>query len=176
MNLIIKRRQLILATLIIALGAAVFVNWYYTGDDKVTPSGDETEEYVQNLGEAKYVNATGENNDYFAEAKLQRDKTNDDALDKLNDSLKNAAAGTEEAETISASINALTSQIKAEKDLETLITGKLDCESLVIIKGDSAQIVVEKGVLNETSALQIMDAVTSNTALDPTKVSISELK
>jgi stage III sporulation protein AH len=176
MNLIIKRRQLILATLIVALGAAVFVNWYYTGGDNMSATGDTTGEYVQNLGEAKYVNATGENNDYFAEAKLQRDKTNAEALEKLNDSLKNATAGTEEAEAISTSINELTSQIKTEKDLETLITGKLNCESLVIIKGDSAQIVVEKGVLNDTSALQIMDTVTSNTDLDPTKVSISETK
>ena len=177
MNMIIKRRQLILATLIVALGAAGFVNWYYTGDDNLAPSGDATGEYVQNLGEAKYVNATTENsNDYFTEAKLQRDKTNDEALEELNESLKNAVAGTSEAETITASINALTEQIKAEKDLETLITGKLNCQSLVVINGDSAQIVVEKGVLNETSALQIMDAVTSNTDLDPTKVSISETK
>lgn len=28
--MIIKKRQLLLATLIIALGAAVFINWYYT--------------------------------------------------------------------------------------------------------------------------------------------------
>ena len=176
MNLIIKRRQLILATLIVALGAAVFVNWYYTSDGNISATGDTTGEYVQNLGEAKYVNATGENNDYFAEAKLQRDKTNDEALDKLNDSLKNAVSGSAEATSISQSINTLTEQIKLEKDLETLITGKLNCESLVIIKGDSAQIVVEKGTLNETSALQIMDAITSNTELDPTKVSISEVK
>lgn len=176
MNLIIKRRQLILATLIVALGAAVFVNWYYTGDDKMSPAGDTTEEYVQNLGEAKYVNATDDKDDYFTEAKLQRDKTNDEALDKLNDSLKNAVAGTEEAEVLTASIDALTLQIKTEKDLETLITGKLNCQSLVIIKGDSAQVVVEKGVLNETSALQIMDAITANTTIDPTKVSISETK
>lgn len=176
MNMIIKRRQLILATLIVALGAAVFVNWYYTGDDNLAPSGDTTGEYVQNLGEAKYVNATTEATDYFTDAKLERDRTNDAALEDLNESLANAVAGTAEAETITASINALTEQIKAEKDLETLIAGKLNCQSLVIINGDSAQIVVENGILNETTALQIMDAVTSGTDLDPTKVSISEAK
>ena len=43
MNVLIKRRQLILATLVVALGAAVFVNWYYTGNnDKVTTPEETT--------------------------------------------------------------------------------------------------------------------------------------
>lgn len=176
MNMIIKRRQLILATLIVALGAAVFVNWYYTGNEGLSSAEDTTADYVQNLGEAKYVNATGENADYFTEAKLNRDKSNDEALEKLNESLKNTAAGTDEAQAITDSLNTLTAQIKQEQDLETLITGKLNSQCIVIINGESAQIVVEKGVLNDTTALQIMDTVTSNTDLDPTKVSMSETK
>ena len=58
MNVILKRRQLILATLVVALGAAVFVNWYFTNSsDNVAGVNDTTNEYVQNLGEAKYVNS-----------------------------------------------------------------------------------------------------------------------
>ena len=59
MNVILKRRQLILATLVVALGAAVFVNWYYTGNSSLSTEDTTGSEYVQNLGEAKYVKSPG---------------------------------------------------------------------------------------------------------------------
>ena len=58
MNLLIKRRQLVMATLVVALGAAVFVNWYFTNSDsQVAEEGEIGSEYVQSIGEAKYVNS-----------------------------------------------------------------------------------------------------------------------
>ena len=120
MNVLIKRRQLILATLVVALGAAVFVNWYYAGNNSTIQSPEETtgNEYVQNLGEAKYVNATGEEADYFSEVKLNRQKSRDEALDKLNKSLEKAKSGSEEANKITKNIDNLTAQIKLESDVE----------------------------------------------------------
>ena len=47
MNLLIKRRQLVMATLVVALGAAVFVNWYFTNSSNNVAGVDETtNEYV----------------------------------------------------------------------------------------------------------------------------------
>ena len=99
MNVLLKRRQLIMATLVIALGAAVFVNWYFTRtSDNVKTGEGESENYVQNLGEARYVNANknseqGETaaqdtkaDDSFAEIKLNRTKAHDEALDCLKSS------------------------------------------------------------------------------------------
>ncbi len=175
MNVILKRRQLILATLVVALGAAVFVNWYYTGNNSLKPSEETTEsEYVQNLGEAKYVNAEGKATDYFSEVKLNRQKARDEALDKLNNSLKNVKTGTDEAKAITASIDELTSQIKQENDVESLITAKISGECVVVINDGSAQVVVKKGALNEEAALQIMDIVTTNTKLDAANIKITE--
>ena len=49
MNLLIKRRQLVMATLVVALGAAVFVNWYFTkSSENVAGTNEATNEYVQN--------------------------------------------------------------------------------------------------------------------------------
>ena len=175
MNVILKRRQLILATLVLALGAAVFVNWYYTGNRSLKSQGEEGE-YVQNLGEAKYVNAEADNGNYFEEAKLNRDKSNDEALDNLNESLKAVKTGTEEAKSITASINTLNANIKLQKDLESLIKAKVKGECIVTISENNAQVVVAKGILNEDSALQILNIVTQNSKIDPANVSISESK
>ncbi len=179
MNLILKRRQLILATLIVALGAAVFVNWYYTGNSQLQEGEKTDTEYVQNLGEAKYVNAETEttaNDDYFSESKLSRDKANDKALDNLNDSLKAVKSGTEEAKELTASINALNNTIKLQNDLESLIESKINAECIATINESKAKIVVCKGTLNEATVLQILTLVTENSEISAENVSISENK
>ncbi len=175
MNLIIKRRQLILATLVVALGAAVFVNWYYTGNNK-TLSAEKatTEEYVRNLGEAEYVNAEAGATDYFSKMRLQRQKNQDEATDNLKDSLKNVGAGTAEAKEITAAISELSKRIKLQGDVETLISTKVSSDCVVIINDTTVQVIVEKGVLNENTALQIMDIVTKNTGFDPSAVTVAE--
>ncbi len=177
MNVLIKRRQLILATLVVALGAAVFVNWYYTGNNSTIQSPEETttgSEYVQNLGEAKYVNASGDEADYFSEVKLNRQKSRDEALDKLNKSLEKAESGSEEAKEITKSIDELTAQIKLESDVEALISAKLASECVAVINEKSAQVVVAKDSLGEDAALQIIDVITSNTELTADKIKITE--
>jgi stage III sporulation protein AH len=176
MNVLIKRRQLVLATLVVALGAAVFVNWYYTGNNSTIQSPEETtgSEYVQNLGEAKYVNATGEEADYFSEVKLNRQKSRDEALEALNKSLEKAKSGSEEAKKITASIDELTAQIKLESDVESLISAKLASECVAVINEKSAQIVVSKDALSEDVALQIIDVITTNTDLPTDKIKITE--
>ena len=106
-----------MATLVVALGAAVFVNWYFTNSsDNVAGVNDTTNEYVQNLGEAKYVNSdkadtdkndnnatatASKNTDYFATVKLKRTQAHDDALEKMKALLKEAPEKSESADEIS---------------------------------------------------------------------------
>ncbi len=176
MNILIKRRQLILATLVLALGAAVFVNWYYSGNNEKISKPEETTnaEYVQNLGEAKYVNAEGKTADYFSEVRLKRQQSRDEAIDKLNESLKKVESGSTEAQAIADSINELSAQIKLESDVEALISAKLASECVAVINTDSAQVVVGKGALVEDAALQIIDIITNNTELAAADITISE--
>ncbi len=191
MNLLIKRRQLIMATLVVALGSAVFVNWYFTNSDNKTVEESETgSEYVQSIGEAKYVNsnkadtteksdkstatASTKNTDYFTTVKLKRTKAHDEALADMKALLKEAGEGSKGAEEISESIDSLSKTIKLEADIEALISAKLKCECVVMINNDNAEVVVTKGNLNDASILQIMDAVLNNTDVKAENVKISE--
>ncbi len=173
MNVILKRRQLILATLVLALGAAVFVNWYYTGNSAIEGEGTTDSEYVQNLGEAKFVNAT-EAPSSFEEMKFERQKNHDEAIDKLNKSLKSAPKGSAEAKDITASINELTKAFKAQTDLEALIKATVKAECYVTITEKNATVVVTKGTLNESTSLKILETVTQNTGIEAGNVTISE--
>lgn len=190
MNLLIKRRQLIMATLVVALGSAVFVNWYFTNsDNKSVEEGETGSEYVQSIGEAKYVNsnqtdankkennataASSKNTDYFTTVKLKRTKAHDEALADMKALLKESEDGSKGAEEISKSIEALSKTIKLEADIEALISAKLKCECVVMINNDNAEVVVTKGNLNDAGILQIMDAVLNNTEIKAENVKISE--
>ena len=89
MSMIIKKRTLIIATLVVSLAAAIFVNWYYTRPQIKSTSGkventtivSSNVEDEGSLGDAKLVNATA--NEYFASAKLKRNEAHDEALDAL---------------------------------------------------------------------------------------------
>ncbi len=190
MNLLIRRRQLVMATLVVALGSAVFVNWYFTNsNDSVAGESAPTSEYVQNLGEAKYVSsdkAEGESKenqatataskstDYFATVKLKRKKAHDEALEKMKELLKAAPESSESAKEVSTAIDDLSETIKLEADIEALISAKLKCECVVMINGENAEVVVTKGNLNDSSILQIMDAILNNTDVKSEKIKISE--
>ena len=176
MNVIVKKRQLILATLVVILGAAVFVNWYYTGSKASEPQETTDVDYVQNLGEAKYVNATESKGDVFENLKFERKKQQDESIDSLNNSLKNIAAGSEEAKTITASINAITRNQQLQTELEALVKAKIKSECLVTITENGAQVVVGQGVLNETTSLQILEIIITNTQIKAENVIMSEQK
>lgn len=190
MNLLIKRRQLIMATLVVALGSAVFVNWYFTNSDNKTVEESETgSEYVQSIGEAKYVNSdnakteattqnatatASKNTDYFTTVKLKRTKAHDEALADMKALLKEAPESSKSAEEIGETIDDLSKTIKLEADIEALISAKLKCQCVVMINNDNAEVVVTKGNLNDASILQIMDAVLNNTDVKAENVKISE--
>ena len=190
MNLLIRRRQLVMATLVVALGSAVFVNWYFTNsNDSIAGENTPTSEYVQNLGEAKYVSsdkaegesnknqataAASKNTDYFATVKLKRKKAHDEALEKMNELLKSAPESSKSSEELSEATAYLSKTIKLEADIEARISAKLKCECVVMLNGESAEVVVAKGSLNDSSILQIMDAVLNNTDVKSEKIKISE--
>ena len=190
MNLLIKRRQLIMATLVVALGSAVFVNWYFTNsDNKSVEEGETGSEYVQSIGEAKYVNsnqtdankkennataASSKNTDYFTTVKLKRTKAHDEALADMKTLLKETPENSKNAEEIGETIDSLSKTIKLEADIEALISAKLKCQCVVMINDDNAEVVVTKGNLNDASILQIMDAVLNNTSVKAENIKISE--
>jgi hypothetical protein len=179
-----------MATLVVALGSAVFVNWYFTNSDNKTVEESETgSEYVQSIGEAKYVNSdnakteattnnatatASKNTDYFTTVKLKRTKAHDEALADMKALLKEAGEDSKGAEEIGKTIDDLSKTIKLEADIEALISAKLKCQCVVMINNDNAEVVVTKGNLNDASILQIMDAVLNNTDIKAENIKISE--
>lgn len=182
MNMIIKRRQLVMATLIIALCAAVFVNWYYTkpkaettGEVTTSQSIKGTDNKGKNLGDAQYVNSANTSEEYFSAAKLKRNNAHDSAKDTLNNVIKDSKSTPEAIKQASQALADLAKSIKLEADIENLITAKTSGECVVIINDGKAEIIVKKGSLNETTILKITEIVMKQTGFTSEKITIVEL-
>lgn len=188
--MIIKKRQLLLATLIIALGAAVFVNWYYTRPTSeaanAKPSvtaAEAADSAASELGEARYVISSGVTElatgtgeaEYFAAARLKRKTAHDESAEALNAVIKDSASPADAVNQASRKLTALAEELELEGELENLITAKVGCENLVVLNGTAAQVIVEKGALDATTAVQIQDIVTAQTEYNSENITIIEL-
>lgn len=184
--MIIRKRQLLFAALAVVLGAAVFINWYYTKPGVMESGGSVPATAVEavpgaNLGDAKFVLSSGvtvadeseSGKEFFDGAKLKRSNSHDEAAKALNEAIKNASNAKASANA-AAELSELAENMKLETDIENLITAKLGCECLVVINEAKADIVVEKGALSDVAAVQIREIVVTSGACTADRVNISE--
>lgn len=187
MNFLLKRRQLIMAALVVVLGAAVFVNWYYTNSGGNIKGGTDgtTGEYVQSLGEAQLVNSEGSTDestdavsaaDCFAGIRLKRDAAHSEAMDNINGVIESALVSSDLAEKAAQSLDALTASIRTEADIETLVSAKLGCDCVALCSADNVQVLVEGGVLTEDTAVLVRDIVLTKTGVSADAITIVEAK
>lgn len=186
----IKKRQIVAAALTLALGSAVFVNWYFTRPEaqaaSATPeNSNASAQEDKNLGDAQYVSGTlanadnqvaGQESELFVSSRENRQKAHDEAFDKLNAVINSSDADDASKEAARKQLTTLTDEIKMEADCENLIQSKIAAKCLVSINGGKVQVIVSKGGVNDTSALQIKDIVVQQTGISSENITIIESK
>lgn len=187
----IKKRQIVAAALTLALGSAVFVNWYFTRPEaeaaSATPENTNVaaENEDKNLGDAQYVSGTlanaenqvaGQESELFVSARENRQKAHDEAFDKLNEVINSGESDEASKASAREQLNKLTDTIKKEADCENLIQSKIAAKCLVSISGDTVQVMVSQGGVNDTSALQIKDILIQQTGVSGENITIIESK
>ena len=162
MHVLIGKRQLVLAGLVVILGLAVFVNWYFT--ENGAPLSPEGAAEAQNTaaadGAASFVNAS-DAADYFADVKLNREISLSAALEELEAVMASAEASAADVEAAREQIAGLTAAAKIESDIENLVSVQLGGECVAVAGEDTLQIVVSPDALNDTAVLQISDIIRS---------------
>lgn len=197
MSKLTKKRQILTATLAIAMASAILVNWYYNKDDVKKSAGVNTStSSSSNLGDSIYVNGTTKESDkdgektsenadkaeeaksvakskeYFAKAQLKRTQMHDEALDKIEELLKDGKK-TDEADKL---MKEYTNAVKLETDIENLITAKTGADCLAILNGDQAEIVVDADAIDELYLLQITDIVSTQSKIPAENITIIQAK
>ena len=159
MHVLIGKKQIVIAVLLVALGLAVFVNWYYSDGTRLFPgSASGKTEQAQDDGAAQYVNGLSDE-EYFATVRMNRDNARGEALEELQAVLSQAVEDSEAAETSARAIERMSAEVKMESDIESLVTGRIGTECVAVISDNSVDVVVAKSALNDNNVLAISDVV-----------------
>ena len=204
MNMKKANQKMTLLTLVVALGAAVYLNWEYakstdfvvdatqanavmdTSDhnivtDALTVNAEVSQEETvdKNYGEAQLVSVsktTG--NEFFEQARLSRTKTRDEALDKLQKTLKNTELSSEEKEQLTQTLSKTIDNITTESDIESIVKAKgfIDCVAFIDEDKVNITVMTSNDGLDKTEVAQIRDVVLSKCNVSAQNITIVEVK
>jgi len=144
----------------------------YNEFKKILCEGDEGDENIKglNLFDSKNVN------EYFNTARVNRQKAHDEALEALNDIIKDSTSSPEAVVSAEKSLEEISKTIKLETDLENLISAKTNGECVVVINDGKAQVILNKNTLNDTISTQIIDIIASQANIFSENITLIETK
>ena len=185
------KRQLILASLVVALGAAVYLNWQFSDTHEF--DAPDVIETAHELGEARYVNtskisespesiatppdsSSPQTKKFFAEASSNRQKAHDQATEKLKSLIDSQNVDEEIKKEILKMSEELAKNIEQESNIENLIKAKGFGDCIAFIQNGECSIIVSPGNLKENTAIVIKDIVTGQSGIKSDKIKITEAK
>lgn len=190
-----RRKQLVMAAMVLALGAAVYLTWTFQDKAPATVGVNAgVEEESSQLGVAQLVNnaymethtgdgATGKDAEDAAvgrqktlsEARVSRQKSRDEAIALIDQVLEDAEADSQAKQDAVAQASAIAQNIMKETNVENLLSAKGYTDSVAYITESDCNIVVS-GDIEAADALIIQEIVVSQTALTADKIQIVNAK
>lgn len=193
-----NKRQFTLLALVAALGVAVYLNWEYAKADtpfavqtslSASSSSGQTNGVQdalptetlpdKNYGDAQLVSASETGTDqYFEQARLSRSKTRDEALDTMQQALKNAALSEEEKTAVTQTLTSAINSITVESDIENLVKAKGFADCVAFIDGERVSLTVKTGSegLTTSEVAQLRDIILGKMDVKVQNISIVEVK
>lgn len=183
------KKQLVLASLVLALGAAVYLNWQFTGVNKL-PVGEDASSTVSQLGAAQLVNnayvetvsdklksssSASDSADALSEARMDRQSSRDAAIDLLDEVLKNVDADSEAKKNAVEQASVIAQNILKETNVENLLQAKGYKEAVAYLSGEDCSVVVA-GEIKAEDTLIIQEVVMDQTGLSADKITIVAAK
>ncbi len=176
---IIGKKQILTLTMVLALGAAVWLNVKFStnGSDFGSTSSISDAE----LGNAKYVANTAvvenKEEDYFTSARKDREETREEELDIIKDTLNSTKSTDSEKQMAAELTSKITNRMEQENSIETLIKAKGFSNAIAIISDDSCSVIVQKAKeLSDNETVQIIDIVSGATKINLENIKIVTVK
>ena len=185
MSMVINRRHIILASLVVALGLAIFLNYRFSDGVVTTPANTSAKASSKttkgNLGDAAYVdnqNVSGTKTDIFATWRLTRTQTKDEVDQQMNSVTNNKAATAAQKQMAVNEVLQLGKNIQTEGLIETEVKAKGFAECVCLINSNKSISVVVKAKsasgLTDIDSAQIYDIVEKNTSFTKDAITITQ--
>lgn len=176
----LNKKHIILACLTLLLGIAVYAN-YELSKTELKPTDVMNGVNMNEVyGELKYVNGTEimdySSADYFAQARLNKLTSRDEAVETLKMVLGGGDITNEEAATYTEDAMALSKLIESETVIEDLIKASGFDDCVCYLDGENASIVVKSEGLTSAQVAQIKDILLSEVNVLNENIRIFEVK
>lgn len=194
------RKQVTMVALVFALAIAVYLNWRFAATDNDTlpitdvlasqdgkaesvtpvsaqPEAAEAEKYY---GEALFVSTdeSGYSDDYFAEARLNRTKSRDEAIETLQKALKQTDLTDAEKNELTAQLTMTAGAIATESAIESQVKAKGFTDCVAYLSGEKVKVVVQSNASGLTAGevSQIKEIVLDESGVAVENISIVEIQ
>ncbi len=190
-NLIIGKKQLILAGLTVLLGVAVYVNYLYSSP-KVETENTETAKTSETAETANYGDVTFVSSDvsgdtavevsatdsdaYFAQARLDKRQSRDEAVEMLQSFYFGGDSTDDELAVIAQNVVEVGNYIETETKVENLLKAQGFAEALCYLSDGSANVIVKTQGLDTAQAAQIKSTLLGEIAVPVENITIVEIK
>jgi stage III sporulation protein AH len=171
-----------LAALVVALGVTVYLSWVFGNQAPLTDTTGATNlSDVIDVGNTNIEGVEGiltENAEkYFTTARLSRQKTRDEAIQTMQDTINNAT-DEEVKMTVAQSVLVMADNIEAEGRIENLVMAKGFADCMAYINEETVSVVVATGEdgLTAAQAAQIQDIAVTESGADVENIRIIEMK
>ena len=189
-----------IASLVVALGAAVYLNWQFSEPQELVETQTEASS-VKQLGQTTYVNtelktessqtdkvkqtsqtskpaqtvSTQPDKGHFAEERARRDKGNEQAMEIMTDIIESDKEDETRRSDTMKSAEKLSQTIKSQTDIENEIRLKGFQDAFVTINNDSCSVSVFGKELDDAAVIMIKDLVNRQTDISFENITISQV-
>ncbi len=167
------KRNIIIAAVLVLVCAAVYLNWSYNASDESEPV-----DAADDANGAQTVGTQDSTDDYFAQARLARQTSRDEALGLLETAAASEGASQETIDASMDAIAAMATWSMQETQIENLLLAKNFADAVVYISSDGVTVAVPAPVegLNSAEVAQITETVIGETGCTAEDIRVIEVK
>ena len=176
----VGRRNLIIAGVVLLIGAAVVLNWVifanvdggFDGYDKESGMsssyGDETTD-ASSGGQSTDAVST---DSFFSSTQVSRERARDEALEVLQSVVDNASTDDAAKTQALADISQIAKDMEAESNIETLVVAKGFEQCVAVISSGTINVVIKADKLTQSDIAIINEIVYEQSGIKPADVKI----
>ncbi len=191
--MILKKKELIAASLVVLIGVAGYLNWSYQ-DTMQVKDGEIYTETGKRLGEAEYVSSevTAEDagsessetqetsseqqaSDYFEKARADREEARSRSMQILNDTIANDKFDEDIRKQAQEQILKISADVEKESAVENIAKAKGYSDICVTITEDTADIIVKKDQFSEQDVVKLTEIAVEQTKIPSNNIKIVEV-
>jgi len=180
------KKNIVIATVLLFVCAAVYLNWSHNNKwGEADSAMAQAEDEAMNAAEQEYLSAISEQemesemtSSYFAEARLTRQQSRDEALGLLETAAASENASQETIDSAMESIAAMATWSMQEAQIENLLLAKDFADCVVYISTNGVTVAVPAPVegLSEAAVARITDTITTETEYTASQITVIEVR